>query len=377
MELYGEALALSRMLGDQESEGICLGGQGIAHYSLAQFDQAIELFDAAVDIARQIGNRLEEGRYLGNAGRAYRSMGQIGQALMLYTQALAIAREVGNRQDESTWVGCLGSAYRDIGQMLKAIEPYENALAIAKEIGDQRGICYRLGSLGLVYYFLGQYDSAIRYYHEALEIAMEIGDRRRQATLMGRIGLGEAYHALGQVRKAIKHHERSLSIAREIGYRRGLGYQLVALGQIALEKGDLARACQYCTDGLAQNVPENSYQAALWLGIVLLHQHDAATRDAFTDAASRCQVLLNKTPNLHGPLYSRAIALTGIAVCDLNWSKENQRVGLLVPVVDAYQRALEVCDAPGIIRDVLRALKMVRAANVSGLEPVFDLLEIE
>jgi hypothetical protein len=48
---------------------------------------------------------------------------------------------------------------------------------------------------------------------------------------------------------------------------------------------------------------------------------------------------------------------------------------LLAAAVDEYRRALETCAAPGVVRDALRDLEMIRAAGVTGLEPAFELLE--
>ena len=39
-----------------------------------------------------------------------------------------------------------------------------------------------------------------------------------------------------------------------------------------------------------------------------------------------------------------------------------------------YRRALETCDAPGVVADALRDLELIQAAGIEGLEPVFELL---
>ena len=54
---------------------------------------------------------------------------------------------------------------------------------------------------------------------------------------------------------------------------------------------------------------------------------------------------------------------------------QGERVGLLAPALVEYRRALQNCDAPGVVHDALRDLEMIRAAGVEGLEPAFELLE--
>jgi len=115
--------------------------------------------------------------------------------------------------------------------------------------------------------------------------------------------------------------------------------------------------------------------AALALGVVLLHQHDPAAGKTFADAATRCQALLDKTADLYEARYALAAALVGLAVCGPRWAEEGERAELLTPALEEYRRALENCAAPGVVRDALRDLEMIRAAGVDGLEPAFELLE--
>jgi len=115
-------------------------------------------------------------------------------------------------------------------------------------------------------------------------------------------------------------------------------------------------------------VPETSYQATLKLGIVLLHQRDPSAGETFADAIARCRARLDKTTGLYKARYALAAALVGQAVCDPRWAEESERAGLLAP-------ALENCAAPGVVRDALRDLEMIRAAGVEGLEPAFELLK--
>jgi tetratricopeptide (TPR) repeat protein len=246
-------------------------------------------------------------------------------------------------------------------------------LGIAHGIGHRRneGIC--LSRLGLAYRALGQFDRAIKLHEEALPIAREIGDRWGEGARLADLGL--VYYTLGRFEQAIKLYKKALAIAREIGQRREESRRLMGLGKALLAAGEVSATRQRCTEALALDVPLTSYQAALVLGIVLLHQHDAATGDAFTDADARCRAMLDKTPNLYEPRYALAAALVGQAVCDPRWADESERAKLLIPALKEYRRALEITSAPGIVHDALRDLEMIRAAGIEGLEPAFELLE--
>ena len=194
-----------------------------------------------------------------------------------------------------------------------------------------------------------------------------------EGSVLGNLGL--VYRALGQVERAIKLYEEALTISHEIGDRWGESYQLLGLGKALLATGELSEARQQCAEALALDIPDTSYQAALALGIVLLHQRDTAAAETLADAVARCRGMLDKTAGLYEARYALAAALVGNAVCDPRWTEEGQRAGLLAPALAEYRCALENCAAPGVVRDALHDLELIRSAGVEGLEPAFELLE--
>ena len=331
-----------------------------------------------VELRESLWGRLTDRRLqvdnLDSLGRSYRILGRVEEAKDALEEALDIVRKMHERREEERILGHLGSAYRDLGQVEKAKESLEEALVIAREIGDREGECQQLGRLGSVYYVLGHVEDAIERLEEALNVAGEIGDRRYEGYWLHRLGI--AYRALGQVERAIESHERALAIAlHEISEPRVQTRNLLELGKVLLTMGMIEEAQKLCADALDLDVPDNSYQAALALGIILLHQRAPAARETFSDAATRCRALLDKTARLYEPRYALATALVGCAACDPHWADEGDRAELLCPVLAEYRRALEICAAPGVVGDALRDLELIRAAGVDGLEPVFELLE--
>jgi len=367
-----KALAITRRIDDRRSEGSHLMNLGRAYRNLEQYERAIDYFQQALLIARETGDRRGESDDLDNLGRAYAELGQYERAIEFYQKALAIAQGIGDKKLECIFLGDLGIARRTLGRHKQAIKNHQQALAIAGEIGYRRGEGARLGNLGRAYADLGQVERAIKLYEEALAIAREIGDRRRESIWLGH--LGNIYCALGQVERAIKFYEAALPIAREIGFRKGEIYRLVGLGKALLAIRNLSKAVQRCWEAYDLDTPVASYQAALALGIVLLHQHDPSAEETFAHASSRCRAILGKTAGLYDARYTLAAALVGGAICDLRWAQEGRQAGLLDPALAEYQRAMENCAAPGVVRDALRDLEMIQEAGVAGLEPVFELL---
>jgi tetratricopeptide (TPR) repeat protein len=413
IELHEEALAIAREIGDYRSESIWLGELGLSYRAIGQVERAIKHYEQALVIARDVGDRQEEGRYLGNLGRAYHALGQFGRAVQFLEEALAIAREIGDRREEGLQLGRLGIDYRALGRIKRSIEFHKRALAIAREIGDRRREGLWLGSLGLAYHALGRVDRAIRFHEEALAIAREIGERWAEEGRLGSLGLayrdlgqiaraieyydqalsvareignrqgegiwlsnlGSAYHILGQAEQAISFYEEALAVARGTGDRRGESHCVLGLGKTLLFTGQLFEAQHRCTEALTLDMPQTSYQAALALGTILLHQRDSVAGEVFANTISRCQDMLDKAAGLYKPTYALATALVGQAVCDPRWADESQRPELLAPALTEYRHALDITSAPGIVQEAIRDLELIRAAGIEGLEPVFELLK--
>jgi tetratricopeptide (TPR) repeat protein len=313
-------------LKDHDLRSANLRHLGLAHRALGQAEQAIRLYEEGLAIACESGNRQqEEGAILGNLGIAYRVTGQIEQATRVFEKALSIARETGDRRNEHDWLGNLGDIHIALGQVEQAIQFYEEALNVTREIGYHRYEGYWLGNLGIAHRVMGQVEQAIKILKRALFIARETGDRRGEAKFLG--SLGSAYSALGQVERAIEFYEQAVDITLEIGDHRGESYQLLGLGRVLLATGELPEARQHCEETLSLDMPETSYQAALVLGLALLHQCDPAAGETFADAIARCRVLLGKTAGLYEPRYALAAALVGQAVCDPCWAEEGEGAG--------------------------------------------------
>jgi tetratricopeptide (TPR) repeat protein len=67
---------------------------GIIYYSLGHYDKAIEHFNQALAISREIGNLQSEGKALCNLGITYESIGQVEKAIGYHEQALSAFEEI-------------------------------------------------------------------------------------------------------------------------------------------------------------------------------------------------------------------------------------------------------------------------------------------
>jgi len=371
IRLYEEALKIAQDLYFRDREGTILGNLGNAYHNLGDFEQAIGFYGQSLSIYRELGNRRREGAELSNLANTYRAMKQCHTALRHYETALAIAQEINDALSESETLGGLGVVYRELGQFESARDLSEKALAIARAISARRYEGLNLGRLGIINQCLGQYATAQAYYAQAHSIASEIEDVRYVRAWSHY--LGTLYRALGDFDKAVVHHRQALPEGYEGEDRSGKGIHLLGLGKALLAQGQFAEA-RLCFEEAYTHNTAIRHQVRLMQGVTCLHIRHTACAEYFRTAVDHCREML-QAGDLYETHYTLAISLVGQAVCDPHWDDATQRADLLALALTEYRRALGITAAPGVVRDALRDLELIRAAGVEGVEPAFALLE--
>ena len=251
-------------------------------------------------------------------GNAYYSIGETRRAISCCEQALVIDREIGNRYGEAVDLGNLGVGYGDLGETQRAISCCEQALVIDREIGDQNGEGYDLINLTEVLIDEGRNAEATVQAREAVRIAIEVESQRLCSYNFGYLALAYLY-------------TDELSAART-----------------AAES-----AAQY-------DVPENKHQVIVVLGIIAIRQNDSIVAEhAWTAAVAETDRLLAHTADYYEALDSKALALSGLALCG--------HMQHLPAAIAAYRAARAVTSAVGIVGRVLRLFDALAQVDTAGL----------
>ena len=83
---------------------------------LGEPQRALEYYGQALPVTREVGDRAGEAATLNNIGGVYRGLGEPQRALEYYGQALPITREVGDRAGEAATLNNIGGVYRRSGR---------------------------------------------------------------------------------------------------------------------------------------------------------------------------------------------------------------------------------------------------------------------
>ncbi|MCP4345538.1 MAG: tetratricopeptide repeat protein [Desulfobacterales bacterium] len=396
---------LQDRIADSDMKEKSVGNMGSAYYSISQVQKAIGCYEQALSIARESKSRYGEAAWLGNLSNCYYGLGQTAKAIEYYEQALKIDREIGFRQGEAIKLNNLGNCYYSLGQTAKAIEYCEQALKIDREIGFRQGEAADIGNLGNCYSDLGQTAKAIEYYEQALKIDREIGHRNGEAIRLGNIVI--CYSALGQTAKAIEYHEQALKIDREIGYRQGEAQDLNNLGDVSIDQNDFEKAIHSLNDAIqivdeigfvqTQNearhslvlaylytedlpnaritaetaqkfdYPTNNHNISALLGVITLRQNEIPlARQSFETAVSQADHILNQTPQFYEALDAKALALSGLALCEIMKGENGNPQQYIESAKDAYQKARTINADAGIVRRVLRLFDALAVMDKKG-----------
>jgi predicted ATPase/DNA-binding SARP family transcriptional activator len=129
----------------------------------------------------------------------------------------------------------------------------EEALSIGRELADPWNIATALRNLGLLENIQGNYPEARSFLEQSLEIWRDMGPKGKMGSAWSLIFLGDVALNNGDLKRACTLYEESARVLREIGDINFLAYSLRRLGQLAWHEGDHKRAFPLCKESLDLN----------------------------------------------------------------------------------------------------------------------------
>ncbi|GLC24908.1 CHAT domain-containing tetratricopeptide repeat protein [Roseisolibacter agri] len=233
VELWTDAAALYRQLGDRAREGAMLRNAALRHTSA---DTAATYLHAALGLARQAGDRAGEGRALFHLGANAFARGQFDSAGALLPRAAQIAREVGERWSERAVVfHAMGWMLWQLSDLDAADASLRDALALVRRVGDRRAESAALGDIGNVFAQRGRHDSTFAYFQAALDVVRAIGDKGGEALWL--YNLGALHEELGRPDSALVYLRSSLALARGAGRTHMTAASLNGIGNVLRDLG--------------------------------------------------------------------------------------------------------------------------------------------
>jgi tetratricopeptide (TPR) repeat protein len=257
---------LAGMYPDDERAQMLLG---IYYFGIQQYDQAAKHLKRSTDIAPDFAPAYNQ------LGYAYRFLGKYEAAEATFRKYTELIPDDPNPYDS------YAELLLKIGRYEDAITQYTKALAVNKEFANS------YAGIAAAQTYQGKYDEALGTLDRALGVARNDGEKR--AALFTR---AVVCADKGEMSLALKELDRQYAIAAKSNDAAGMAGDLVAMGNILLEKGDADEALTHfakakeCikTSSLAKEVKENAefgynYNASR----AMLAKHSIAEATSFAD----------------------------------------------------------------------------------------------
>jgi serine/threonine protein kinase/tetratricopeptide (TPR) repeat protein len=210
---------------------MCRVYQGLNHYYLGEYSEALKHLNEAVEIYDKYNFRYKAAKTMNNIGGVYLSMGDSIQAMDYFNRALQIAREIGDLSTVSAAQGNLGIIYEERGFFRKSADSSEEALVISRKLGDRPGVVTYLINLCSNRLKLGDFSQIDIYLEEALQTSERMGDRLLQVSAMEI--QAEYLLTRGDLKKSMEMFQAIIEISSEAGLKANI---LKAYSHLALIK---------------------------------------------------------------------------------------------------------------------------------------------
>ncbi|HUG13529.1 MAG TPA: LuxR C-terminal-related transcriptional regulator [Thermomicrobiales bacterium] len=177
------------------------------------------------------------------------SQGEADVALRASEDALAIWHELGDREKMPRTLIMQGVAYSHQWRFAPAMAAFEQAAELAREFGDAACQARALSNLAMIGAAEQRYDDARRLTDESIAVS-------RQSSLYFVLALGLYQRGAlelkaGYTSPAEQSFREALLLDHASGTRYRIASELDGLGEIALARGELARAARLMGSGVA------------------------------------------------------------------------------------------------------------------------------
>lgn len=298
-----------------------------AEFGRSAHDAAVAALRRAREIARPLGDRRLNARIVTRLASVLIELGGYRAAMRYALYAYHVLRDTDDHRTVAQLGVILGFCCARLGRSQEAIDWLQNAAATFRRIDDVEGLVTAFNNLGLVYKNLREWREAVRFLEQALKLDERLGLYSRMRPGLQNLGL--IRYRLGQWDLAEEHFRQSLRIARETGHLQGEASALLALGLLCRRRRQHERAEEHFRDalGLAQKVhaSREALLAREFLGELALDRGDVAGARAVFEPALEEAREIAPEGDLTAELYTRL----GLAYLHLGRLEDAQRQLLL------------------------------------------------
>ncbi|WP_344927414.1 ATP-binding protein [Saccharopolyspora gregorii] len=192
-------------------------------------------FNIAVRSARELGDRRAEGHLLEDLAGLHYSLQQYEEAIEKRAAALSLL------DDTDPFYGMMlishAYAHLRLGDFDSAEEPLHRGFRLRAAAGDANGMGYARAGFGLLHSGRGDIDEALTAFDEAVALYRRVGEQWGEGFVLN--NRGDACLTAGRFAEAAATFRKAAEHRRAIGHRHGAATSLRGLGTALSAAGDV------------------------------------------------------------------------------------------------------------------------------------------
>ncbi len=230
-----------------------LSDLGWVGFRQGDLDQAQLYLDQALNtvlpLADQPAAAAQQAAVLNRLGGVAWSRGDLARAQSYVEQYLHNSEQSGNLADQAKALNNLALLLERQDRLMESIRCNLQALDINEQIGNRRMLAVGTLNAGYTFYCIEDYASARHYLNQSIKWAGEVHDNHYQQVAY--LNLGRVYTAMGEWDLAAEALQESLARTQQLQNASEELDVRVALGELALQRGDPAGAATAYQAGAA------------------------------------------------------------------------------------------------------------------------------
>ena len=217
--------------------------QGIVHYQLGHFRQALTHFQQAREIFEDQEKAQSSLIVKVHIANAYQNLGMVKEAAQAYQAAVDQAELQGDEKTRADALSGLAVVYQYEGRQHEALEVIKDAMKSHRNANDYVGVAVDKNNLGQIYENLKDYEQARDYYLDALKAFQGLKRKGKEGITLANLGY---LHLLEQNdQQALDYLQRAQDILDKCPCAKEQATVYEYMGRFHLSEGTFDEAAAY------------------------------------------------------------------------------------------------------------------------------------
>ncbi len=212
LDLFNKVIKIESKLGDEQRRANSYLYIGLIHYTLNDYDSALESYEHALNIFKSLKDIRSELLVLNNIAGIYSNLGNYKKAIDVYKEVIGKSLIFADKESEAIASLNIADVYSELNDFNTSFDYLNKSFDAYEVLGDTRGKIFVLNKIGELFIAAGNFPQAMK----SFELAFELMNKNQQRYLIQEIynNIGLIYFYENQITKAREIFELALNAIR-------------------------------------------------------------------------------------------------------------------------------------------------------------------